>query len=147
MKKSILLSLLIISFLQITSAQPSLLDPSFGTNGIVRTDMGSAFNYSNVGEQVFTQPDGSMYLVFASQSITSGIDGAPYPTTITKIHADGSVDLTYGHNGLSVAIPIYQSHAAIQSDGKIIIAGTTLNAESIAQVVRRVIYRYGNYPP
>ena len=132
MKKSILLPLFVIFFLQTGLAQPSLLDPSFGTNGIVKTDMGSAFNYNNVGKQVFAQPDGSMYLVFASQSITSGIDGAPYPTTITKILADGSRDLTYGHNGLSSAVPIYQSHAAIQSDGKIIIAGVTWDAGSLA---------------
>ncbi len=56
---------------------------------------------------------------------------------LQKYCADGSMDLTYGHNGLSVAIPIYESHAAIQSDGKIIIAGVTWNAESLVLVVCR----------
>ena len=89
--------------------------------------MGSRFNYNNVGNQVLVQPDGSTYLVIENRDQFYDIQEAPYPTVIKKVLSDGSPDVSYGANGLSLPVPIYGSHAAIQSDGKIIVAGFTLN--------------------
>src|SRR5664279_963006 len=126
MKKGILLSSFLIYLLQTGFSQN--LDPTFGNHGIVKNDLGTHFNYNNVGNQVLVQPDGSTYLVFGSSGgapYPTTIH-APYPTTIQKLLPDGSPDISYGVNGLSVSVPIYNAHAAIQSDGKIIVAGFTI---------------------
>ena len=62
MRKLILLSSLFFCC-TICFAQSGELDPSFGNEGIVKTDMGAPFNYSNFGKQVLIQADGSMYLI------------------------------------------------------------------------------------
>ncbi|MEO8763563.1 MAG: T9SS type A sorting domain-containing protein [Ginsengibacter sp.] len=117
MRKSILLAALFICFLTITEAQISKLDPTFGINGIVKTNLGTPFNYSNIGQQILIGKDGSMYLIF---------DGAGF-TLITKKHTDGSSDLTYGNNGISVSVAIHNCHAAIQTDGKVVVGGYKIN--------------------
>src|SRR5450432_2225982 len=121
MKKNILLTGLVSLFLCLSTiafSQTSLLDPSFGIKGIVKADMDSAYNYAAYGRQVLVQSDGSIYLVFEEARVT----------LIAKKHADGSADLTYGVNGISAGAPIYSSYAALQADGKIIIAGEAKNA-------------------
>ncbi|MEO8961507.1 MAG: hypothetical protein ABI325_06485, partial [Ginsengibacter sp.] len=127
MKQLFTLSVLLFSFFQIAFSQQILLDPSFGDNGIVKTDMGSPFNYSNIGKQVLVQSDGSIYMVFEGNG-PSGF-GISYPTMIAKILSNGAADLSYGHNGFSVPLPIFSSHAAMQADGKIIVAGSVSNPD------------------
>ncbi|MEO6327838.1 MAG: T9SS type A sorting domain-containing protein [Ginsengibacter sp.] len=119
MKNFLLLATVFFYGLQFTFSQSGQLDPSFGNKGIVKTDMGSAYNYSNYGKQVLLMADGSIYLIYESAGVT----------IITKKNADGSPDLIYGNNGYSVSVPIYESHAAMQTDGKIIVVGYTLNAD------------------
>ena len=132
MRKLILFNLLFSC--GICFAQEGALDPAFGDGGIVKTRVGSAFNYSNFGEQVLVQPDGSMFLVFHTAGMFQEYNvPGPFdltgPTLIAKKHADGSTDLSYGDNGFSSSVPVYASHAAMQSDGKILVVGYTLNSE------------------
>src|SRR6185312_7079489 len=129
MKKRILLCSFFICFLSTGFSQGILLDPTFGTKGIAKTDMGSTFNYDNIGRQVLIAPDGGTYLVSSGKDLDYGnnITNSPYPTTIMKLLPDGSPDPFYGNSNLSVSVPIYDSHAAIQADGKILVAGITLN--------------------
>src|SRR5213592_2078688 len=108
---------IVLLFAKAAYEQPGKLDPSFGKNGIVKTDIGSAFNYPSNGEQVLMQHDGSMYLITESAGL--GI--------ITKKHPDGSPDLSYGNNGSSVPLPISAQQSAIQADGKIVVAGSASN--------------------
>ncbi len=115
MKKYSLISVLCITWMTTTYAQ---LDPSFGIKGIVKTDIGSIFNYTHSDKQLLLQSDGSMYLVFESAGLT----------LIAKKLPDGSADTSYGNNGFSVSVPVYESHAAMQANGKIVIAGYTLNS-------------------
>ncbi len=68
--KKILLSLVLFSCLDIINAQTSLLDPSFGNNGLVTADLGTNFNYSNYGKQVLVQPNGSIYFVYEQAGAT-----------------------------------------------------------------------------
>ena len=93
--KSLLL-FLVLFFVKAAYAQPGKLDPSFGMNGIVKTDIGSAFNYSSNGKQVLLQHDGSMYLITESAGLS----------IITKKYPNGSPDLTYGNNSYSVPLPV-----------------------------------------
>ena len=119
MKKIFLPSILFIYCLTTVHAQSGLLDPTFGTDGIVKTDMGSHFNYTNFGKQVLMQSDGSIYLVFEGAGVS----------LIEKKLANGSPDLSYGNNGFSVSAPIYDSHAVMQTDGKVVVAGYTVNPD------------------
>jgi hypothetical protein len=111
MKKLILLLAISCCF-KTSYTQPGTLDPTFGAKGIVSTDFGSSTNiYGAGGRQVLTQPDGTMYLIFATNE----------QTLITHLLANGSIDSSYGNNGYSQAV---NSRAAVlQSDGKMILVG------------------------
>src|SRR4051794_30129686 len=117
--KKVVLSALVLCCVVIAHAQSGLLDPSFGVNGIVITDVGSPYAYNNFGKQVLLQPDGSIYLVFDGASSLNGT------VLIAKKHPDGSPDSSYGNNGFSVTAPVISPHAIMQPDGKIVVAGYT----------------------
>ena len=117
MKKNLLLAILFIFSFAIIDAQ--IPDPSFGINGFVKSDLGSTFIYTSNGRQVLTLADGSMYFVTENAGLTA----------IEKKHSDGSPDVTYGTNGYSLPAPVYSAHAVLQADGKIVIAGYTLNSD------------------
>ncbi|MEO6454697.1 MAG: hypothetical protein ABIN97_11515, partial [Ginsengibacter sp.] len=112
MKKNTLLTALFIYCIQLTYSQSGQLDPSFGNNGIVKSDMGAHFNYNNTGRQVLIHPDGSIYILLNSQ------------TFITKRLPDGSIDASYGVNGYSRALSFNDAYAALQTDSKMVIAGS-----------------------
>jgi uncharacterized delta-60 repeat protein len=112
--KLILLSLL-FSYATICTAQSGELDPSFGNHGIVKTDMGSPFDNNSVGRQVLTQPGGSIYIIFNN------------PTFISKRFPNGSIDSGYGLDGYSRPVSFNDASAALQPDGKIVIAGSGFN--------------------
>ncbi len=133
MGKLLLLISLFVS--AICFSQPGHLDPTFGNHGIVKSDLGAHFNYNNVGNQVLVQPDGSTYLVFANRYVLQHNDlkEGPFPTVIEKLLPGGSPDVSYGTNGFSLPVPIYGPHASIQSDGKIIVAGFTLDRGSLGE--------------
>lgn len=73
-------------------------------------------------QQVLSQPDGSMYIIIVSDN----------RTIIAKKKADGSADLTYGTNaGLSESVPLpYFAQAVLQTDGKIVLAGSVFHLDS-----------------
>ncbi len=115
MKKFILLSAIIFCCFKICEAQPGQFDSSFGTNGIVTTDLGKSVNYDSYGRQVLLQADGSMYVIFQADK----------QTLITKRLPNGFADLSYGFGGFSVSVQMKDAHAVMQSDGKIVVAGST----------------------
>lgn len=96
--------------------QIGLLDPSFGKNGIVTTDMGTHFRYTHSARQVLISPEGSIYI---------SLNGSFGGTTISKRLPDGAVDSSFGINGYSKAIAsLVEAYVAFQPDGKIVIAGS-----------------------
>lgn len=100
-------------------AQSGELDPSFGIKGIAKTTIGVSFNYRNYGKHILLQTDGSMYF----------ISEAAGETIITKKNADGSPDLNYGQNGISVSASLAGLSGVLQADGKIVIAGYCQNTD------------------
>jgi uncharacterized delta-60 repeat protein len=96
------------------------LDTTFGTDGIVTTTIGPDFD---AAYGVVIQSDGKIVVTGTSSNVT-GSDVA-----IVRYNTDGSLDTTFGTGGIVAAaisagaIPI----GAIQSDGKIIVAGTSPN--------------------
>ena len=118
MKHRLLLALLLIWFFKPAYSQPGALDHSFGAKGIVKTSIGTYYSSSANGHQLLLQADSSIYV--------SLINGSQSQSLITKRHANGSIDLSYGIGGYSDPVPFYDTHTfAFQSDGKILMAGPT----------------------
>jgi uncharacterized delta-60 repeat protein len=96
------------------------LDTSFGTGGIVTTDLRG---YNDWGSSIALQSDGK--IVFGSKS-SNGTDN---DFAVVRYNTDGSIDTDFGTNGM-VFTPIGSGNdegeaVAIQSDGKIVLAGHT----------------------
>jgi uncharacterized delta-60 repeat protein len=110
MKKILLLATTVFCFTNLINAQAGQLDPTFGNNGVVTTDLGkkiiSNFNPSNI----LVQSDGSIYLI---------------NRYLTKRRPDGSVDTDFGLeiNGYAADAGFEVRNGAIQPDGKIVVVG------------------------
>jgi uncharacterized delta-60 repeat protein len=97
------------------------LDSSFGTNGISTYDSGSGHDYA---ESVAIQPDGKIFVAGW---------GWRWDLLLFRYNADGSLDNSFGTNG----IVAYQGEegdcvaVAVQSDGKIVAAGSTYNGTDV----------------
>jgi uncharacterized delta-60 repeat protein len=95
------------------------LDTSFGTNGKVITDLGSVNSSIN---DIAIQSDGKIVA-------TGGYDtGSGSYFVLTRYNADGTLDTDFGTNGIVTTDIASSGNAhstclAIQSDGKIVVAG------------------------
>src|SRR6266571_3983905 len=104
------------------------LDPSFGTNGKVATDFHGS---TDVARAVALQPDGK--IVVAGYALR--LDGPAFDFALARYNADGSLDASFGVDGrvvtdFSAGGGIFAnndgaSSAALQSDGKIVVAGAS----------------------
>lgn len=102
-----------------SQAQDGSLDLSFGNNGIVTTAIGSdAYGYA-----MSVQPDGKILVAG-----TSSDNGTNDNFALVRYNTDGSLDLTFGLNGI-VTTNLGSSSLdnatdiSIQPDGKILLAG------------------------
>jgi uncharacterized delta-60 repeat protein len=98
----------------LTSAPgPGDLDPTYGTDGKVRTEFTPTANMGGAA----LQPDGKI--------VVAGIAGTTDPYIVARYKLDGSPDPTFGSSGGKQISPFtVLAHAvAIQSDGKIIVGG------------------------
>lgn len=102
-------------------AIPGDLDPSFGVGGKVITDFGSSDRASTVA----TQPDGKILVAgrtFPSESTSE--------FQLVRYRTDGSLDSGFGTGGRVVTdfggINWDGADLALQSDGRIVVAGTIL---------------------
>jgi uncharacterized delta-60 repeat protein len=100
-------------FLLVRYLADGRLDPSFGSDGHVRTDFGG----SDWAEGVVVQPDGKI----VAAGFASGDFG------IVRYNADGTLDGSFGAGGkVSTVVGVDSSSAsalALQADGKIVAAG------------------------
>ena len=108
------------------SAAPGDLDLTFGNGGKVLTPIGSGNDYS-FGAAI--QSDGK--IVLAGESF----NGTDRDFALARYNSDGSLDSSFGSGG-KVVTPIGNQDEsagdiAIQADGKIIIAGYSINANSL----------------
>jgi uncharacterized delta-60 repeat protein len=112
------------------------LDNSFGTGGQVVTQVSDA-NHGNEAYAVKIQSDGKIILVGYSKF------GSLYMSDIALVryNADGTIDNSFGTNGIIVTpVSTYADGAnsvAIQSDGRIVIAGYTLGPNNYDIVLVR----------
>ncbi|MHC4489187.1 MAG: hypothetical protein ACYSW7_08445 [Planctomycetota bacterium] len=96
-------------------------DSSFGTNGVVTYDGGSGDEHGRV---VAIQSDGKI--------VVAGVNGTHWygDVLVFRFNADGSLDKSFGTNGVVTYGDGRKDHAwavAIQSDGKIVVAGSRGN--------------------
>jgi uncharacterized delta-60 repeat protein len=97
-------------------------DNSFGTNGIARYDIGAGDDYAST---VVLQPDGK---VLIGGGINENNTIANEDFLVMRINEDGSLDQSFGNNGV-VVTEISSSYERIidmelQSDGMLLVAGT-----------------------
>ncbi len=107
------------------------LDASFGDGGLVTTDFPGSI--SDEGQAVVLQPDGKIVVAGFTESPSTGEDIA-----LVRYNIDGSLDDTFGDGGLVVTdffgdFDVAEA-IAVQPDGKIVVAGITVNPELINPV-------------
>jgi uncharacterized delta-60 repeat protein len=109
-----------------------VLDPTFSGNGVVQTDF-----YGNDDEAygVVVQPNG--------QIVAAGyaINGTAKNFALTRYNANGTVDNTFGSSGI-VTTPLGNPNAygislALQTDGKIVVAGRADGTTNVDFAVAR----------
>lgn len=95
------------------------LDSSFGTGGIARTELGvGGFGASDV----VIQPDGRI-IVAGNHSGDPNAE-EPIQSMLVRYNADGSLDTTFGNDGLVVTpFPEQGSSLLLQPDGAIVLGG------------------------
>ncbi len=108
------------------------LDASFGSDGRVITPLGGGEDYVSA---VATQADGRILLG------GYGFNGDTDAVILTRYNGDGSLDTSFGAAGVSrlstQGNTTYGSSLAIQYDGRIVVAGTSiLGSESQFAVLR-----------
>ncbi len=104
------------------------LDPAFGTSGKVTTNLGAGGDA--IAGSVVVQPDGKI--------IWAGEQRAPGATArravLVRYNTDGSLDTTFSTDGIVIQVlglhDELLSRPALQPDGKIVVAGTSVPSGS-----------------
>jgi uncharacterized delta-60 repeat protein len=113
----IVICLIIFLSVQITARAAGVTDPTFGTNGTVTTDIGSNLQ----ARKVKLQSDGK---ILALGTVGKG---TMQDTVLVRYNPDGSLDTSFGSNGILIANLSPAAEAindlALQNDHKIVIAG------------------------
>jgi uncharacterized delta-60 repeat protein len=96
------------------------LDDSFGTDGIVTTDIG-------VGKSIVLQPDGK---IVVAELTGSGVDGDS-DFAVARYLSNGTLDNSFSTDGIVIKDFAAKSDiphgVALQPDGKIVVIGSTIN--------------------
>lgn len=126
MKKLSLLITLLFPFL--TNAQHGVLDPDFDADGIASFEIGNQ-GYTD-GYDIAVQQDGKI-LVLGETELQNPINEASY---LLRLFPDGSVDPSFGQNGIVLLDDVFARQMTIQPDGKIVVvgAGEFNNSDAIA---------------
>lgn len=97
-------------------------DPSFGTGGITTIPVLAGIDNA---DKVVLNADGTLFVAGETQN------GAQYDWAVAKVDADGDLILGWGSSGLMTFAPSASSDwlydAALQSDGRLILAGRSVS--------------------
>ncbi|MGW4245221.1 hypothetical protein [Nocardia sp. NPDC004722] len=109
------------NFVVVRYAPDGKLDSAFGNGGKVSTDFGGK---SDVAKSIVVQPDGKIVVAGTSHGTTTGDNIA-----LARYGSDGKPDTGFGTGGqVSTDLGTAADHGnavAVQSDGKIVVAGST----------------------
>lgn len=91
----------------------------------------STFNYSpaETPSAVFPAPDGKLYVTYTASNITGG-----YRTALTRLHADGSVDLDFRPPLASADASL--SLVRVFPDGRLLVTGSFANTGATTVLLR-----------
>jgi uncharacterized delta-60 repeat protein len=123
-----------LSFIPSASAAVGDLDTSFDTDGIVTTAIGAG---GDEAKSVALQGDGKI--------VVSGhtVNGGNYDFAVVRYNTNGSLDTSFSGDGkVTTAIGASNDYAlsiALQSDGKIVVAGYSDNGASYVFALARYI--------
>ena len=110
-----------VYFAMVRYKMNGMVDSSFGINGRVL----SAINNNDYGSSIQLLPGGK--ILFAGSTYI----GSKFAIALVKYNNDGSIDTTFGYGGsMTTSIGVaadYSYSTAIQSDGKILVAGSVDN--------------------
>lgn len=131
--KTKLLTLLLVLFIGSLYAQDGILDNTFGSNGIIITDVSPGLD--DIGYSVIVKDNGKFIITGYAVN-----DNGNKDFTLVQYNQDGVIDSSFGDNGI-VLLDIngtndYAFASAIQSDGKIITVGYTTNTDSDIAIIR-----------
>jgi len=132
MQRAFFVLILLAALIASTSALAAggTLDPTFGTSGVVVTDLGGP---SDTGINIVLQPDGKIIMAGLAQLDENN----PYYKTpvIVRYNSNGTLDSTFGIGGqLIVDIGGYGPYrVALRTDGKLIAAGAMGSGFGIAR--------------
>ena len=122
MSRHVLLAILLFATSGSFAQQPGDLDSTFSADGIVTTNFSGSSD--DFGLSVAVQPDGRLVIAGSSNN------GTAAEIALVRLLADGSPDNSFGTGGkVTTAIGTLDDHAtavAVQPDGKIVVAGSTL---------------------
>lgn len=102
------------------------LDPTFGVDGKVSTDFGN--NRFDYGYAVTLQPDGKILMTGESN-----ISGNASDFGVVRYNVDGSLDNTFGTNGMvitDIGSTDHSSAILVQQDSRIVVAGYSWNGSN-----------------
>ena len=104
------------------------LDPSFGTNGIAPLNAAAATAMVVLpsGQILMTTGSGAPSLISVGAGVSFNLP-IPQAGAIARYNANGSLDTTFGISG-QAACPASAAGFAVQSNGKIVVAGTITSA-------------------
>jgi uncharacterized delta-60 repeat protein len=113
------------------------LDAGFGTGGTVNTAIGSEGGRIDwdTATDVVIQPDGRIVVVGSSLG-----DTEPWSLAVVRYNADGSVDSTFGGDGIVTnefpgVLDVGSTAVSLQADGRIVVAGTVVRRDAPIQSV------------
>lgn len=114
------------------------LDTSFGTGGIVITDVVGDYEYA--ADVLVQKSDGKIIVAGYIRPVAGSVAGF----VIVRYNPDGTRDNTFGFNGRALintgGTPVAMAYgAAFQADGKILIAGMTKSGEDTSFVLGRLL--------
>ena len=113
------------------------LDTGFGTGGKVTTDFFGTpgFAFTDSISAIIIRPDGKIIAVGSTNGAQFTVD---FKFALARYNSDGSLDSTFGSGGkvaTNFGFDDFANAAAIQQDGKIVVAGTafiTFNTSDFA---------------
>ena len=117
------------------------VDTSFAVNGMVVTDMRGTDDYV---AGVALQPDGKIVVAGSCAATTTSGTGTDF--CVTRLGANGVIDTSFGSGGkVFTSLRSFDDTAtsmALQSDGKIVVAGFCAGTTSSASGIEPCVARY-----
>ncbi len=117
-----------------------VLDSTFGSGGIVTTPVGLAAFTDEAAYAVALQPDGKLIAAGEAGTATSGSDRYKVEFAVVRYNTNGTLDNSFSSDGKTTTAfgssktnSSYARDVEVQTDGKIVVAGSTNGDFAVAR--------------